>query len=124
MPGASRDKDGVLAAGLFAECAAYLRSERKQTMSDYLLDIYKTYVSCLLILLTTIIYRYGYHLICSSYFINKDPTLTKRFFDKIRYGNEYPPNDAPLNVRLTVYISLLFTFIVFAVSNRNCWYES
>jgi phosphomannomutase len=44
MPGTALDKDGILAAGMFAECAAYVREVEGRSLVQYLADIYKQYV--------------------------------------------------------------------------------
>ncbi|XP_078401103.1 glucose 1,6-bisphosphate synthase [Cetorhinus maximus] len=71
------DKDGVSAAVIVAEIAAYLET-RSLTITDQLNSIYRTY---------------GYHISKTSYFKCSDPVTIKRIFDRLRnYGkeNQYP----------------------------------
>jgi hypothetical protein len=42
--------------------------------------------------------RYGYHITVTSYFVNRDPVATVRFFNNIRYGNADGADDEQLKV--------------------------
>ncbi|XP_072333606.1 glucose 1,6-bisphosphate synthase [Scyliorhinus torazame] len=71
------DKDGVSAAVIVAEIAAYLET-RSLTITDQLNSIYRTY---------------GYHISKTSYFKCYDPSTIKRIFDRLRNyesENQYP----------------------------------
>ncbi|KGL79059.1 Glucose 1,6-bisphosphate synthase, partial [Tinamus guttatus] len=62
------DKDGVSAAVVIAEMAAYLES-KNQTLKQKLTEIYETY---------------GYHITKTSYFLCYDPPTIKRLFERLR----------------------------------------
>ncbi|NXA38091.1 PGM2L synthase, partial [Eudromia elegans] len=62
------DKDGVSAAVVTAEMAAYLES-KNQTLEQKLTEIYETY---------------GYHIAKTSYFLCYDPPTIKRLFERLR----------------------------------------
>ncbi|NXD11238.1 PGM2L synthase, partial [Nothocercus nigrocapillus] len=62
------DKDGVSAAVVIAEMAAYLES-KNQTLEQKLTEIYETY---------------GYHIAKTSYFLCYDPPTIKRLFERLR----------------------------------------
>lgn len=83
MPGSSLDKDGVIAAAMFAELAAWLKKEG-QSLSSQLLTVYK---------------KYGFHLVKSSYYIVPSPTVTKRLFSELRADNNYPKKIGSENVK-------------------------
>ncbi|XP_060589503.1 glucose 1,6-bisphosphate synthase-like [Ruditapes philippinarum] len=71
------DKDGVSAAAVSAEMAAYLY-RNNSTLKKKITDIYK---------------HYGHHISSNSYYICHDPETIKRMFDEIRnYNNtgKYP----------------------------------
>jgi len=68
------DKDGVSAAGVFAEMASEIQKENK-TLIDQLNYIYDTY---------------GYHVGTASYFLSYNKQQTKAMFDVIQ--NNYPTN--------------------------------
>ncbi|KAF8163059.1 hypothetical protein B0H34DRAFT_651389 [Crassisporium funariophilum] len=63
-----RDKDGVAATVLFAECVASLRANN-YSVNDHLQSLYE---------------RYGYFQTSNSYFICNDPTITDEIFSRIR----------------------------------------
>lgn len=42
--------------------------------------------------------RYGYHITVTSYFVNRDPVVTVRFFNNIRYGTADGGDDSELKV--------------------------
>ncbi|XP_029457929.1 glucose 1,6-bisphosphate synthase isoform X2 [Rhinatrema bivittatum] len=79
------DKDGVSAAVVVAEMAAYL--ERKNlTLAQQLINIYEIY---------------GYHISKTSYFICHDPTTIRRIFERLRNFScpkEYPEFCGPYGV--------------------------
>lgn len=62
------DKDGVSAAVVIAEMAAYLDT-KSQTLAHQLMEIYKTY---------------GFHMSKTSYFLCYDPPTIKKIFDRLR----------------------------------------
>nr|XP_056714344.1 glucose 1,6-bisphosphate synthase [Euleptes europaea] len=71
------DKDGVSAAVVTAEMAAFLDT-KSQTLAQQLMEIYKTY---------------GHHISKTSYFLCYDPATIKRIFERLRnFGspNSYP----------------------------------
>uniref|UniRef100_F1KTP4 Phosphoglucomutase-2 n=1 Tax=Ascaris suum TaxID=6253 RepID=F1KTP4_ASCSU len=74
MAGHPLDKDGITAAGVFAEMASYLNSQNL-TLSKQLFNIYK---------------QYGFHLVRSSYWFVPNPEVTKKLFAKLRKDNKYP----------------------------------
>ncbi|XP_053163607.1 glucose 1,6-bisphosphate synthase [Hemicordylus capensis] len=71
------DKDGVSAAVVMAEMAAYLDT-KSQMLAHQLTEIYK---------------RYGYHISKTSYFLCYDPPTIKRIFERLR--NFDSPNSYP-----------------------------
>lgn len=71
------DKDGVSAAVVVAEMAAFLDA-RKVTLMEQLMKVYETY---------------GYHMSKTSYFLCYDPPTIKTIFERIRNfesPKEYP----------------------------------
>uniref|UniRef100_A0AC34QK24 Phosphoglucomutase n=1 Tax=Panagrolaimus sp. JU765 TaxID=591449 RepID=A0AC34QK24_9BILA len=74
MPGSSLDKDGVIAAAMFAELASFLEHEGI-SLAEKLLDIY---------------HDYGFHLVRSSYFMVPSPSITKQLFNNLRLDLNYP----------------------------------
>nr|XP_028581649.1 glucose 1,6-bisphosphate synthase [Podarcis muralis] len=71
------DKDGVSAAVVIAEMAAYLDT-KSQMLASQLTEIYK---------------MYGYHISKTSYFLCYDPPTIKRIFERLR--NFTSPNSYP-----------------------------
>ncbi|VDN54887.1 unnamed protein product [Dracunculus medinensis] len=83
MPGHSLDKDGIIAAAIFAEIASYL-SSKGSSLTKQLFNIYK---------------KYGFHLMSSSYwFVPKSDTV-KNIFTKLRKDHKYPTIIGPYNVK-------------------------
>ncbi|XP_053312605.1 glucose 1,6-bisphosphate synthase [Spea bombifrons] len=79
------DKDGVSAAAVVAEMAAYLDTNGTSLMQQ-LIKIYE---------------RYGYHIAKTSYFLCYDPATIKRIFERLRnYGSpkKYPEFCGPYGV--------------------------
>jgi phosphomannomutase len=68
------DKDGVTAAGVMAEMAAWLHAKRKRTLVEQLKHIYSTY---------------GSHISYNSYVLSRDSSKTHQMFERIRNGGEY-----------------------------------
>lgn len=67
------DKDGVSAAGVFAEMVNYLRTEKNFSLTDQLEEIYQTY---------------GYHVSNNSYYFSYDKSKTNEMFKIIQ--ENYP----------------------------------
>ncbi|XP_072118572.1 glucose 1,6-bisphosphate synthase [Mobula birostris] len=79
------DKDGVSAAVIVAEMAAYLETT-SLTLVEQLKNIYRTY---------------GYHISRTSYFKCYDPSTIKRIFDRLRTyetENQYPRFCGPFEI--------------------------
>ncbi|KAF8357845.1 hypothetical protein PRIPAC_92840, partial [Pristionchus pacificus] len=74
MPGHTLDKDGVIAAAIFAEMAAFLETEGK-TLEQQLFALY---------------HRYGYHLVRSSYWMVPSPSVTQELFATLRKDLKFP----------------------------------
>ncbi|GMR42339.1 hypothetical protein PMAYCL1PPCAC_12534 [Pristionchus mayeri] len=74
MPGHTLDKDGVIAAAIFAEMAAFLETEGK-TLEQQLFALY---------------YKYGYHLVRSSYWMVPSPSVTQQLFATLRKDLKFP----------------------------------
>lgn len=74
MPGHTLDKDGVTAAGIFAEIASYLQS-KGSSLTQQIFSIYK---------------QYGFHLVRSSYWFVPSPDVTKKIFEKLRKDLKFP----------------------------------
>uniref|UniRef100_A0A8R1EK80 Alpha-D-phosphohexomutase alpha/beta/alpha domain-containing protein n=1 Tax=Caenorhabditis japonica TaxID=281687 RepID=A0A8R1EK80_CAEJA len=74
MPGHTMDKDGVSAAVIFAEIAAFLQTENK-SLQDQLYTLYN---------------RYGFHLVRSTYWFVPAPEVTKELFATLRADLKYP----------------------------------
>ncbi|CAI2348862.1 unnamed protein product [Caenorhabditis sp. 36 PRJEB53466] len=74
MPGHTLDKDGVSAAAVFAEIAAFLQTEGK-TLQDQLYALYN---------------RYGFHLVRSTYWYVPSPDVTKELFATLRADLKFP----------------------------------
>ncbi|KHN72132.1 Phosphoglucomutase-2 [Toxocara canis] len=74
MAGHPLDKDGITAAGIFAEIASYLHSENL-TLAKQIFNIYK---------------EYGFHVVRSSYWFVPNPDVTIKIFAKLRKDNKYP----------------------------------
>ncbi|KHJ78789.1 hypothetical protein OESDEN_21587 [Oesophagostomum dentatum] len=68
------DKDGVSAAGMYAEMAAWLHEQGK-TLQDQLFDLY---------------HKYGFHLVRSSYWFTPSPDVTKELFASLRKDLKFP----------------------------------
>ncbi|XP_053400354.1 phosphopentomutase-like [Mercenaria mercenaria] len=80
------DKDGVSAAAVSAEMAAYIY-RNNSTLKKKLEDIYK---------------QYGQHISSNSYFICHDPETIKRMFDELRDYNKtgkYPDSCGPYKIK-------------------------
>lgn len=74
MPGHTMDKDGVSAAAVFAEIAAFLHAEGK-SLQDQLYALYN---------------RYGFHLVRSTYWMVPAPEVTKKLFSTLRADLKFP----------------------------------
>ncbi|KHJ92964.1 hypothetical protein OESDEN_07129 [Oesophagostomum dentatum] len=74
MPGHTLDKDGVSAAGMYAEMAAWLHEQGK-TLQDQLFELY---------------HKYGFHLVRSSYWFTPSPDVTKELFASLRKDLKFP----------------------------------
>ncbi|ETN68886.1 phosphoglucomutase/phosphomannomutase, alpha/beta/alpha domain II [Necator americanus] len=74
MPGHTLDKDGISVAGVYAEMAAWLKTQGK-TVQDQLFELY---------------HKYGFHLIRSSYWFTPSPAVTKELFGSLRKDMKYP----------------------------------
>lgn len=74
MPGHTMDKDGVSAAAIFAEIAAFLHTEGK-SLQDQLYALYN---------------RYGFHVVRSTYWFVPAPEVTKELFATLRADLKFP----------------------------------
>ncbi|KJH40672.1 phosphoglucomutase/phosphomannomutase, alpha/beta/alpha domain II [Dictyocaulus viviparus] len=74
MPGHTLDKDGVTAAGMYAEMAAWLHTQGKNMLTQ-LFDIYN---------------KYGYHIVKSSYWFVPNSSVTKELFGSLRKDFKFP----------------------------------
>uniref|UniRef100_A0A1I7ZZH6 Phosphoglucomutase-2 n=1 Tax=Steinernema glaseri TaxID=37863 RepID=A0A1I7ZZH6_9BILA len=74
MPGHTLDKDGVSAAGMFAEIASFLHSQGL-SLTDQLFHLY---------------HKYGFHLVRSSYWMVPSPQVTKELFAELRKDLKFP----------------------------------
>uniref|UniRef100_A0A914C422 Phosphoglucomutase (alpha-D-glucose-1,6-bisphosphate-dependent) n=1 Tax=Acrobeloides nanus TaxID=290746 RepID=A0A914C422_9BILA len=83
MPGHSLDKDGVIAAGMFAELAVWLNHEGL-TLNEQLFKIY---------------FQYGFHLTKTSYWMVSNPQITKQLFADHRKDLKYPAQIGGQKVR-------------------------
>ncbi|PIC39448.1 hypothetical protein B9Z55_011130 [Caenorhabditis nigoni] len=74
MPGHTLDKDGVSAAAVFAEIAAFLHTQGK-SLEDQLYALYN---------------KYGFHLVRSTYWMVPAPEVTKELFSTLRADLKFP----------------------------------
>nr|CDJ80740.1 Alpha-D-phosphohexomutase domain containing protein [Haemonchus contortus] len=83
MPGHTMDKDGLSSAAMFAEMAAWLHTQ-KQTLQDRLFFLY---------------FKYGYHLVRSTYWFTPSPDVTASLFNSLRSDLKYPETIGPHKVK-------------------------
>ncbi|CAB3402013.1 unnamed protein product [Caenorhabditis bovis] len=74
MPGHTMDKDGVSAAAIYAEIAAFLQTHGR-TLQEQLYALYN---------------KYGFHIVRSTYWFVPKPEVTKELFATLRKDLKFP----------------------------------